>query len=107
MGRPRKWKSDAERKRAERAARKPSHPPDPELHHEFQQDRLDDGEGEIVQTEALESMLAVRAEAEALGRRYGEHEAELRGEEGEKRQGRIERAISYQRFLVEEGRRPA
>jgi len=46
-------------------------------------------------------------EADRLGRRYGEHEASLRGEEGAVRTGRIERAICYQRWLVDTGRLPA
>lgn len=96
MGRPRKWKDDAERKRAERAGQ--NSPPETQ--------------------ETVSAPESRYAEADALGRRYGEHEHELRldglvsrglseDEIEAARLGRISRAIGYQRFLVDQGRRPA
>ena len=69
MGRPRKWKSDAERKRAERAAKQNETAPAPEPE--------EPPEGEVVQTEALESMLQ-QTEADA-----GQPWEGLQGEERE------------------------
>lgn len=40
-------------------------------------------------------------EMRELGRRYGEDEANRRGEKGKKREERIARAIRYQEFLYE------
>jgi hypothetical protein len=41
------------------------------------------------------------AEADSLGRRYGEDESDKRGLAEEARERRIARAIRYQRFLVD------
>lgn len=113
MGRPRKWKNDAERMAAKRASQKRvpgkftegDQEVSPEVAEALDRDLaaaydelgLENPDKPVVQQDALE--LALSRSPEVLGRRYGEDTADRLGETGEKRETRIRQAISYQRFV--------
>ena len=105
MGRPRKWKSDAERKRHERAAAR--NEPVRAVTARDSSPESQEGSETVVQQAALDGLLEKRQKAEALGILHGTHEAISRGESEEKMKARVKRAINYQYFLLEEGRSPA
>ena len=65
-----------------------------------------EGLEEFVQTNVVNPATDY-TKADELGRRYGENEADRRGERGQKRADRIQRAIDYQRWLVDHGNPPA
>lgn len=109
MGRPRKWKNDAERMAANRAQAKLASGEDG-TPTEVPPVRTDTDTTapvqEIVQIEALEQALKAHNAYEELGRHYGVDTATRLGEDADKGEARVKRAIAYQRFLQAEGKPP-